>query len=289
MTTIAVTGATGRLGGRIIERLLEAGVAAADIAPLVRTHDKGAPWRERGMDVRVGDYDDPVALAVALAGVDKVVLVPSPSLDNAVRIQQQHQVVRALYALGISHLVYVSLADPERRPFGLEDVDLATEHIIRAVGLPFTFMRNSVYMDELGPELGVAAPTGELVSATGSRPLNWVCLDDLATAIAGVLAGQGHLGRTYELTNTELFTYDDLAALLSEVTGHPISHRSASTQEVVRVLHEGGMDAEHAQMMAGLFHVAVAKDTFDTTSVDVRELTGRVPTVSVELVRRILG
>lgn len=286
--TIAVTGATGRLGGRIIEQLLELGVAAADIAPLVRTHDKGAPWRERGMDVRVGSYDDPVALVAALAGVDKVALVPPPSLDNAVRVHQQHQAVRALHALDISDLVYVSLADPERRAFALEDVDLATEHIIRAIGLPFTFMRNSVYMDELGPELKVAAQTGELVSATGNQPLNWVYLDDLAAATATVLAGQGHHGRTYQLTNTELFTYDDLAALLGEVTGKAITHRQASPQEAVRALTAGGMDADHAQMMADSFHTAVAKDTFDTTSEDVRELTGRAPTVSAELVRRIL-
>ncbi|MFF0228014.1 NmrA family NAD(P)-binding protein [Streptomyces sp. NPDC004629] len=289
MTTIAVTGATGRLGGRIIERLLEAGVAAADIAPLVRTHDKGAPFRERGMDVRVGSYDDPIALTAALAGVDKAVLVPPPSLDNAARIHQQHQAVRALHALDVSHLVLVSLADPERRPFGLEDVDLATEHIIRATGLPFTFMRNSVYMDELGPELGVAAKTGELVSATGNRPLNWVCRDDLATATATVLAGQGHEGRTYQLTNTELFTYDDLAALLSEVTGRTITHRLASAQETVQALTDGGMDAHHADMMAGSFHAAIAKDIFDTTAVDVQELTGRSPAVSAELVRRLLG
>lgn len=289
MTTIAVTGATGRLGGRIIEQLLETGVVAADIAPLVRTHDKGAPWRERGMDVRVGSYDDPVALAAALTGVDKVVLVPSPSLDNAVRIHQQHQAVRALYALGVSHLVYVGLADPERRPFGLEDVDLATEHIIRAVELPFTFMRNSVYMDELGPELKVAAQTGELVSATGNRPLNWVILDDLATAIATVLVEQGHQGRTYQLTNTELFTYDDLATLLEEVTGQAITHRQTTTEEAVQALTEGGMDADHAKMMATFFHTAVAKNTFDTTSVDVQELIGRAPTVSADLVHRILG
>ncbi|MFC5748093.1 NAD(P)H-binding protein [Actinomadura rugatobispora] len=249
MTTIAVTGATGRLGGRIIERLLEAGVAAADIAPLVRTHDKGAPWRERGMDVRVGSYDDPIALTAALAGVDKAVLVPPPSLDNAVRVHQQHQAVQALHALDISHLVLVSLADPERRPFGLEDVDLATEHIIRATGLPFTFMRNSVYMDELGPELGVAAKTGELVSATR----------------------------------------DDLAVLLGEVTDRTITHRLASAQETVQALTDGGMDAQHADMMVGSFHAAIAKDIFDTTSVDVQELTGRSPAVSAELVRRLLG
>ncbi|MDT0267281.1 NmrA family NAD(P)-binding protein [Streptomyces sp. DSM 44915] len=289
MTTIAVTGATGRLGGRIIEQLLDAGVAAADIAPLVRTHDKGAPWRERGMDVRVGSYDDPIALTAALAGVDKVVLVPPPSLDNAVRVHQQHQAVRALHALGVSHLVYVSLADPERRPFDLEDVDLATEHIIRAVGLPFTFMRNSVYMDELGPELRVAAKTGALVSATGNRPLNWVCLDDLATATATVLAGRGHQGLTYQLTNTELFTYDDLADLLAEATGRTINHRPASPQQAVQALAEGGMDAHHAEMMVGSFHAAIAKDTFDTTSADVRKLTGRAPAVSVERVRRLLG
>jgi NAD(P)H dehydrogenase (quinone) len=289
MTTLAVTGATGHLGGRIIEHLLTLGVAPGDIAPLARSQAKAAPLRERGLDVRVGSYDDPAALSEALAGVDRIVLISPPSLDNAGRLRQLYDTVMAVRDIGVSQLTYVGLSDPEKRPFGLEDVELAMEHAIRAVDLPFTFVRNAVYLDELGPELTVAAATGELVSATQNRPLNWVLRDDMAAATAAVLTQDGHLGKTYELTNTTLFAYDDLAGLLSTITGRTVSHRSASTEETAQALTSGGMDPQAAQMMAGSFHTAIAADKFSSTSPDVEELTGHTPRVSTDLLRRLLG
>lgn len=44
---IAVTGATGHLGGLIIDFLLARGVAASDIVAIVRDEAKAAPWQSR--------------------------------------------------------------------------------------------------------------------------------------------------------------------------------------------------------------------------------------------------
>ena len=79
-----------------------------------------------------------------------------------------------------------------------------------------------------------------------------------------MLAGHGHQGRTNQLTNTGLLSYNDLAALLREVTRRTITHRHPSPPETVQALADGGMDSQ-------------------------QELTGRAPLPSAELVRRILG
>lgn len=275
MTTIAITGATGNLGGLVIDHLLTSGVAPADVVPLVRSADKGERFTARGMAPRVATYDDPDGFARAIEGLDKLVLISPPTLDNAVRLHQLHGAVMAAHATPLTQLAYVSLSDPEERPFGLEDVDLAIEHSILAADIPFTFLRNSVYLDELAPELAVAAASGELLSATGNHTLNWAPRTDQAAAIAAAVTQEGHLGATYNLVSPEPYTYDDLAIVLSQVTGRPVVHRTAPDDEVVAALAAGGMDAVHAQAMVGDFHAAIATGKCHTTGGDIERLSGR--------------
>ncbi|HJC59479.1 MAG TPA: NmrA family NAD(P)-binding protein [Candidatus Dietzia intestinigallinarum] len=289
MTTFAVTGATGHLGGLVIEKLLASGVPASEIAPVVRTHHKGAPFAAQGMDVRVGTYDDPIGLTAALHGVEKIVLISPPTLDNAQRLHQLYQAVLAIRATGVSQLLYVSLAAPEQRAFNLEDVDVAIEHSIRAMDLPFTFMRNSVYLDELVPELRAAAVSGQLVSTTEDQPLNWVARAHLAEAITAGLRDQKHLGQTYELTAPELFTYSDLAELLSGITGRQITHRRVSRDDAIEALDRAGMDREHATGMIDGFHSAIAARKFTDTSTAIADLTGRSAGLTAEVLQDLVG
>jgi NAD(P)-dependent dehydrogenase (short-subunit alcohol dehydrogenase family) len=67
MTSILVTGATGHLGRLAIDALLARGVASADIAALVRDRGRAGDLAERGIDVRVGSFEDPASLDAALA------------------------------------------------------------------------------------------------------------------------------------------------------------------------------------------------------------------------------
>ncbi|MFC4562176.1 NmrA family NAD(P)-binding protein [Nocardiopsis mangrovi] len=275
MPTIAVTGATGNLGGLVMDHLLTSGVAAGDVIPLVRSDAKGRRFAARGMAPRVATYDDPEGFARAIEGVDKLVLISPPSPDNAVRLQQLHGAVMAVHASNLTQLAYVGLADPEERPFCLEDVDLAIEHSILAAGIPFTFLRNSVYLDELGPELAAAAASGELLSATGNHPMNWAPRADMAAAIAGAVTQEGHLGATYNLVSPEPYTYDDIAALLSQATGRPVTHRAAPGPDVVQSLTTWGMDPDHAQAMVEDFQAAIATGKCHTTGGDIERLSGR--------------
>lgn len=289
MTTIAVTGATGHLGGLIVDQLLEAGVSAAEIVPLVRSQKKARPFADKGTDVRIGSFDDPIQLAATLHGVDKIVLISPPTMDNAIRLQQLYQAVLAIQAIEVSQLVYVSLAHPELRAFGLEDVDMAIEHSIQAMGIPFTILRNGVYLDELIPELRAALSTGTLVSTTDDQPLNWVSRKLLATAITAGLLNDEHLSKTYELTASALFTYADLARLLGEAMGQDISLRNTSRADAIETLEQGGMTVEDATTMIDAFHAPIAARKFTTTSTAITELTGHDARLTVATIRQLLN
>jgi NAD(P)H dehydrogenase (quinone) len=72
---ILVTGATGAFGSATIHHLLAQGIAANQIAALVRDEAKAAELTQLGVAVRPGDYDDYASLVQAFTGVEKVLLV----------------------------------------------------------------------------------------------------------------------------------------------------------------------------------------------------------------------
>lgn len=291
MTKLAVTGASGNLGGLVIDHLLTLRVAPANIVPLVRSNEKGERFAVKGMAPRVASYEDPDGFQEALRGIDKLVLISPPVLDNAKRLDLLHDAVMAAHALELSQLAWVSLSDPEERPFQLEDVDLAIEHSIRAAGLPFTFLRNSVYLDELAPELAVAVATGELVSATENHTMNWAPRANQAKAIAAAVTQDGHIGATYNLVSPELYTYDDIAKLLSEATGRSIAHRQAAPDEAIAALIKGGMSAESAAGMVESFQKAISTGKCHSIGNDIERLSGYTgrptPAYLSELVSRV--
>lgn len=288
MSKIAVTGATGHLGSLVVEHLLALGVSESEVVPLVRSEAKGRRFAAQGMRPRVASFDDPGTLREALEGVDKLVLISSPAMENVVRLRQLHGAVIAAHEAGLSHIAYVGLVDPEDYAFQLEDVELATEHSIRAAEIPFTFLRNSVYFDELIPELRVALRSGELLSVTGDKTLNWAPRADQAAAIAAVIAHGDHIGETLNLVSPERYTYADVAGLLSEATGQQITHRSTTSDRVIAALTAGGMDAAHSESMVNVFQHAIATGKWSTTGADIERLSGRKGIPTADYVSQIL-
>lgn len=71
---ILVTGATGKLGTAVVQNLLQK-TAASQIAALVRDESKAAAFKEQGVDIRVGSYDDTASLDAAMQGIGKVLLI----------------------------------------------------------------------------------------------------------------------------------------------------------------------------------------------------------------------
>src|SRR5512138_3822821 len=102
--TLLVTGASGKLGRRVLELLLEAD--AGTIIAATRTPDKLADFAARGVTVRQADFDDPASLKAAFAGVDRLLLISTDLIDFEGRRLRQHQnAVNAADEAGVKHLV----------------------------------------------------------------------------------------------------------------------------------------------------------------------------------------
>ncbi|MET9189904.1 NmrA family NAD(P)-binding protein, partial [Streptomyces tendae] len=152
----------------------------------------------------------------------------------------------------------------------------ATEEILRGCGVPFTALRNGFYAASATRFLDHALETGEiLLPADG--PVAWTTHADLAEATAAVLADEGRFeGPTPPLTASRALTFDDIAALASEVTGRRFTRSTAPEAAFRDQLVAQGVPAHYADQFLGIFAAARAGE-FATADPALAELLGREP------------
>lgn len=223
MNTIAVTGATGKLGGRIARRLEHAGVPQR---LLVRDLDR-AP-RLRGAGAAIADYADAADAAGSLTGVHTLLMVSAAETPQ--RLEQHRAFVDAAADAGVEHVVYISFfgASPAAT-FTLARDHCYTEQHLRASGMAYTFLRDNVYAD-LFPYL--AGEDGVLRGPAGQGRVAGVAQDDIADVAARILQQPTpHAGRSYDLTGPQALTLEQVAATLTRVTGRAVSYEQETLEQ----------------------------------------------------------
>jgi len=154
---ILITGANGHLGSLTIESLQKSN-PEMDIAALVRSKEKGADLKEKGIDIRIGDYFDPDSLDNAFDGIDTLLLISSSTIED--RVQQHKNVITSAKKAGISHLFYTSMVQAEKELSPLAIDHHQTEQAIKASGMDHTIFRNTFYTEFFPMFLGQALETG---------------------------------------------------------------------------------------------------------------------------------
>lgn len=271
---IVVTGATGRLGGRVAQRLAELGVAQR---LLVR--DPGRAPRLTGAEVVQATYADGGAVRAALAGAHTVLMVSAAETPD--RVAQHRTFVDAAASAGVEHLVYTSFygAAPDAT-FTLARDHWATEEHIRASGLRSTFLRDSLYADFLPLMVG---EDGVLRGPAGDGAVAAVGQDDIADAAVAVLRDPApHAGATYDLTGPEALTLDEVATRLSEVLGRSIRYHAETVPEAYA--SRAAYGAPDWQLDAWVStYLAIADGSLAGVSTAIADLTGH-PARSLEQV-----
>jgi NAD(P)H dehydrogenase (quinone) len=221
--SIVITGANGNLGSLIIKQLLQK-VSADQIVACVRNLEKAKEFLEQGIKVRLCDYDKPETLDQAFAGASKLLFISSSNNDDTIRLRQHAHVIEAAKKSQVEQLLFTSFAFLGIGTISPSHLYLATEHTILTSGIPYTFLRNALYTDFVGVlGLEAAIATGELRTYPGDWKFNTVTRNDLALGIAAVLSEPGHKNKTYELTAPRPWTFNELALVLSDLTGKRIT------------------------------------------------------------------
>ncbi|MFE9646046.1 SDR family oxidoreductase [Streptomyces sp. NPDC006365] len=279
-STLVVTGATGRLGGRVARRLAERGMAQR---LLVRNPER-APELP-GATAIGGSYHDHDAVVRGLSGAKTVFMVSAS--ESADRLDQHRAFVDAAAEAGVGHLVYVSFfgAAPDA-VFTLARDHFHTEEHIRASGMAYTFLRDNLYA-EFVPDL--AGEDGVIRGPAGQGRAAFVSHDDIADAAAAVLARPaGHAGAVYDLTGPESLTLDEAAEIVSEVLGRTVTYHPETVEEAYASRASYG--APQWQLDAWVStYTAIAAGRLDGVSDAVPRLTGHPATPLADVIRAARG
>jgi NAD(P)H dehydrogenase (quinone) len=272
---IGVTGATGKLGHLVVDRLLDIGVPAAEIVAAVRSPKKAADLAARGVQVRRADYDEPDTLAPAFAGLGKLLLISSNEVGR--RIPRHQNVVNAARAAGVRFLAYTSIPKADVTPMLLAAEHKATEALIRESRIPFVFLRNSWYLENYTGPLAKTLERGTIVGSAGEGRISGATHADFAAAGAAVLATHGHPNRVYELGGDEAFTMLELAAEISRQSGTTVVYRDLPVDDYVEMLVGAGIPKPTARVLADA-DLGVARGDLFVDGSDLSRLIGRATT-----------
>jgi uncharacterized protein YbjT (DUF2867 family) len=262
---ILVTGASGKVGGQALRRLAEKGLK---VRAFVRDPAK-VEALGLGVEAVQGDLDRPETIPPAMAGVDKVFVVAGgwdiPSEDG--------NVIAAAEEAGVGHVVLLSSLGVEAGvasgPFHAPG-----EQKLRSTSLDWTIIRPGFYMANALMWRETVMSQGVVYEPTGTGRHALVHPADVGDVGAEVLAGDGHAGRTYELTGPEALSSADCAAALSEVLGREIRHVDVPEEAFRGGLAQGGVPAPVADNQAR-YYVMVKAGEFAMVTPTVSELLGR--------------
>lgn len=272
---IVITGAAGKLGRQVIEKLLEK-VPAAEIIAAVRNPEKASDLAALGIQVRQADYSKPETLRSAFAGAEKVLLISSNEVGQ--RIPQHQAIIDAAKSTGVKLLAYTSILRADSSTLALASEHKATEENIRAFGLPFVFLRNGWYLENHTEQLGPAVQHGAILGAAGEGRFASAARSDYAAAAVAVLTSPGHENKIYELAGDTPFTLSELAAVVSEQAGKPMSYHN-SAQDYQNALLSFGLLADFAAILVDA-DLGAARGELDSSSGDLGTLIGK-PTVTL--------
>ena len=274
---ILITGATGKLGRKVIETLLSKNIPADQIAALVRDENKAAGLIQKGIDIRLGDYDNKPSLDKAMKGIDKVLLVSG--LDMNKLVEQHRNVVDAAKKAGATCLSYTSncLRDRNTLVNKIMITHFETEDYIMASGLNYVIFRNVLYMDSMAMymlgkdfmENGIRLPAGD-----GS--VSYALRSDEAEAIGNVLAGDNCSNRIFNFTNSKAYSFDDVAKALSELSGKQVTYTPVDMETYKNKMKVQGMP-EHAIEAMAPFMTDIRNGQGSTVSTDLEDALGHKP------------
>lgn len=269
MTKYALTGVTGHFGQNAIQELAKL-VSPTDIIALARNTQKAATIVPEGVEVRPGDYTDEKQLEESLQGVDRLLLISSQPGGPVARLTQHENVITAAKNAGVKYIAYTSFPHADKATVPLAADHTATEKLIQASGMDYSFLRNNWYLENEAAGLKAAANGQALVYSTGDSQVGWALESEYSEAAAKVLTAE-ETKSVYEFAGKGR-TYQDLADALGDV-----KVASLTDDEYKEQLKAAGMDDTTISIIISIQDLisagALEEETTDLPDVLGRDLT----------------
>lgn len=267
---VLVTGATGTVGSRVVDRLVDRDVTAR---AALRDPESERDALPDGVETVAFDFEKPETWGAAFENVDRVFLVRPPAIS---RVHQSiTPAIEAAERVGVEHVVVLSVLGAQRNP--LLPHRRIEKHVL-GTGLDWTFLRPSFFMQNLSQvHRTEIIEQDEIVVPAGDGTTSFVDAADIAAVAAETLTGDGHTGQAYDITGSEALSYHEVAATLTDVLDRKVTYEEPSLVRFVRHSRRLGRDWPFVIVMAGLYTTARLGLAGRITD-DVERLLGRPPT-----------
>ena len=277
MQKIAVIGATGELGRLVVSHLVQ-NINKNDLIIIAKDTNKAKELFGNKYEIRLGDYTEPKTLSTAFENVDKLLFISSPFGDDMLRIQQHINVINTAKESGVKHIYYTSTEAVGRDLVpDSANIHAITELALKSSGIATTILRTGYYQELfVNDGLYQYIESGKILTCAGNEKISSIERNDIALAIATVLTKENQENKVYNLFASESWSYNELASILSELSGKNVEHIQMPSDEVLNILLSSGVPEALAYWSVGL-QQAVSLGTEARVSNDIEMLIGRNP------------
>jgi NAD(P)H dehydrogenase (quinone) len=263
---ILVTGASGKIGGKIAELL-----TLQDVSLRLVARSLGKLGRFPDAERVQADYADTASLDRAFDGVHKAFVV-SGSEEPMKRALLHRNAFEAAKRAGVSYLVYLSfLGASPTSLFPMSRDHFESQKYLAETGIPFTALQDSFYA-ELATEM--FNEDGLMRGPAGDGKVSWVGRDEVAEAIVHlVLSDTPRLG-TVPSTGAKAYSMAETAEVLTRVSGHPHRYEQESIADARAARAPLATKPWEVDVWVGSYQ-AIAAGEVSTVTPDLEDLLGR--------------
>lgn len=275
MNKIMITGVSGHVGGAVLKYLQG---FEAEIYLGVRNVEKYKD-RFRGVIIRELDFENQETYVTALKDLDKVFLVRPPQITDVEGIFQPF--IQSCKEAGVKHIVFLSLIGIEKNPIPPHH---KIEKLIVGSSIPYTFIRPSFFMQNLiEPHGDDIIKYNELFIPAGKAKTNFIDTEDIGEIISRVLVSEEHKNRAYDITGSEIITYNQVALIMTKILGRTITYSKPSILKFYRHMRKRAYPKAQIFVMIFLYistRLGMAKAYSD----QAEKLLGRKPHTMEEFI-----
>ncbi len=248
---ILITGATGRVGSKLVESLLQSG---KQVRVLVRNPQKAASLQALGASVCLGDLNRLDHLDIALQKCDHLFSIPPNTINQA---EQEIQLYQAAKRTGIQHIVKLSTvkSDLESPCYFFKQHAIA-EQYLKQLGIKFTILQTNSFMQNFlwfAHEIRTKGTLSLPMRDARTAPID---IRDVVRIGTAILTEGEHEGKTYNLTGSELLSLQEIAEKLSTVANQNIAYIDDSPSNFKQIIICSGISEWFAEAVTTSWQIA---------------------------------
>ncbi len=237
------------------------------------------------------DYDDKASLVNAFKGHDTLYFVSGNDVNK--RQKQHENVISAAIEAGVKHVVYTSVqrkTEADTSPLApIAATHLLTERWLRESPLTYTILKHTLYSEYIPAFIGQdVIQKGMIYLPAGNGKVSYATRSDMAEVAAIILTTEGHQNKSYEICGPKSYSFNDIATILSDLSGKQITYISPGSHEFRKNLADAGVPHDVIEG-AVIFSEAIGQGEFDIPDPTLKDLLGREPQSVEDYLKTVYG